>query len=57
MTVFDRSWYGHVLVERVEGLTPVSEWFEGHRDIVDFGRTLADDGFVIIKLFLHISKK
>ncbi len=57
MAIFDRSWYGRVLVERVEGLTPVREWRKGYRDIVDFERTLADDGHVIIKFFLHISKK
>jgi len=57
MAIFDRSWYGRVVVERVEKLTPVREWRKGYRDIVDFERTLADDGYVIIKLFLHISKK
>ncbi len=57
MAIFDRSWYGRVLVEREEGLTPVQEWRKGYRDIVDFERTLADDGYVIIKFFLHISKK
>ncbi len=57
MAIFDRSWYGRVLVERVEGLTPVQEWRKGYRDIVDFERALADDGYVIIKFFLHISKK
>jgi AMP-polyphosphate phosphotransferase len=57
MAIFDRSWYGRVLVERVEGLTPVREWRKGYRDIVDFERTLADDGYAIIKFFMHISKK
>ncbi len=57
MAIFDRSWYGRVLVERVEGLTPVRDWRKGYRDIVGFERTLADDGCVIIKFFLHISKK
>jgi polyphosphate kinase 2 (PPK2 family) len=57
MAIFDRSWYGRVLVERVEGLTPVRQWRKGYRDIVDFERTLANDGCVIIKFFLHISKK
>lgn len=56
MAIFDRSWYGRVLVERVEGLTPMTEWRKGYRDIVDFERTLADDGYVIIKFWLHISK-
>jgi polyphosphate kinase 2 (PPK2 family) len=55
--IFDRSWYGRVLVERVENLVPESEWRRGYRDIVDFERTLADDGTLIIKYFLHISKQ
>lgn len=55
--IFDRSWYGRVMVERVEELIPESEWRRAYRDIVDFERTLADDGNVIIKFFLHISKK
>jgi polyphosphate kinase 2 (PPK2 family) len=57
MAIFDRSWYGRVLVERVEGLTPAAEWHKGYRDIVDFEHTLADDGCVICKFFMHISKK
>lgn len=57
MAIFDRSWYGRVLVERVEGLTPKAEWRNGYRDIVDFERTIADDGYAIVKFFLHISQK
>ena len=55
--IFDRSWYGRVMVERVENLAPESEWRRAYRDIVDFERTLADDGHLIIKFFLHISKQ
>jgi polyphosphate kinase 2 (PPK2 family) len=55
--IFDRSWYGRVMVERVEGLIPENEWRRGYRDIVDFERTLADDGHLFIKFFLHISKQ
>jgi len=55
--IFDRSWYGRVLVERVENLIPEREWRRAYRDIVDFERTLADDGHLIIKFFLHISKE
>jgi len=54
--IFDRSWYGRVMVERVENLIPEAEWRRAFRDIVDFERTLADDGCQIIKFFLHISK-
>lgn len=55
--MFDRSWYGRVFVERVESLIPENEWRRAYRDIVDFERVLADDGHVIIKFFLHISKQ
>ncbi|MGE5224036.1 MAG: polyphosphate kinase 2 family protein [Omnitrophica WOR_2 bacterium] len=55
--IFDRSWYGRVMVERVEELIPESEWRRAYRDIVDFERTLADDGYMMIKFFLHISKQ
>ena len=54
--MFDRSWYGRVMVERVESLIPESEWRRAYRDIVDFERAQADDGALIIKFFLHISK-
>ena len=56
MAIFDRSWYGRVLVERVEELTPESLWRRAYRDIMDFERTIADDGYVVIKFWLHISK-
>jgi polyphosphate kinase 2 (PPK2 family) len=55
--IFDRSWYGRVLVERVEELIPENKWRIGYRDIVDFERTLADDGYLIVKFFLHISRQ
>jgi polyphosphate kinase 2 (PPK2 family) len=54
--IFDRSWYGRVLVERVEKIIPESEWRRAYRDILDFERTITDDGYLIIKFFLHISK-
>jgi polyphosphate kinase 2 (PPK2 family) len=56
IAIFDRSWYGRVMVERVEKLIPPAAWREAYQDILEFERTLADDGTVIIKLFLHISK-
>jgi polyphosphate kinase 2 (PPK2 family) len=55
--IFDRSWYGRVMVERVESLIPEYEWRRAYRDITEFERTLADDGAVIIKFFLQISKQ
>ncbi|UCC86959.1 MAG: hypothetical protein JSV81_19225 [Anaerolineales bacterium] len=57
MAIFDRSWYGRVLVERVEGLTPEVAWRKAYRDIANFERTIADDGYVIVKFWLHISKE
>ena len=57
MAIFDQSWYRRVLGERVGKITPKSEWQKAYRDITDFERTLADDGYVLVKLFLHISKK
>jgi len=57
MAIFDRSWYGRVLVERVEGLTPEQQWRKAYRDIANFERTIADDGYVILKFWRHISKE
>ncbi len=55
ISVFDRSWYGRVLVERVESLTPETRWRAAYREIVDFERMLVDDGTRVVKLFFHIS--
>ena len=57
MVIFIRSWYGRVLEERVEKLVPESEWRRAYDEINSFERQLADDGTVIIKFWLHISKK
>ena len=57
IAIFDRSWYGRVLVQRVEGTTPEVRWRRAYSDIVSFERTLADDRYRIIKFFLHISKE
>lgn len=57
MGIFDRSWYRRVLEERVDKITPKAEWQKAYRDIADFERTLADDGYAIVKLFFHIDKK
>jgi len=54
--IFDRSWYGRVLVERVEGLADKRRLEQDYDDIVCFERTLADDRYLIVKFFLHISK-
>jgi len=56
IAVFDRSWYGRVLVERIEGFAKQDEWKRAYAEINDFERLLALDGALIIKIFLHISK-
>lgn len=55
MTVFDRSWYGRVLVERVEGFASEGEWKRAYGEINGFEQTLTDEGAIIVKLWLHIS--
>ncbi len=57
MAIFDQSWYRRVLVERVSETVPKKEWRKAYQDIVDFERALADDGYLFVKFFLHISKK
>ncbi len=55
IAVFDRSWYGRVLVERVEGLAPKRDWRRAYREINEFERQLIDNGTRVIKIFLHVS--
>jgi polyphosphate kinase 2 (PPK2 family) len=55
LTVFDRSWYGRVLVERVEGFAIPDEWGRAYDEIVQFERSLALEGTIIIKFWLEIS--
>jgi polyphosphate kinase 2 (PPK2 family) len=55
ISVFDRSWYGRVLVERVEQLTPPRRWKQAFREINDFERMLLDHGTRVVKVFFHIS--
>ncbi|WP_284735769.1 polyphosphate kinase 2 family protein [Dongia deserti] len=57
IAVFDRSWYGRVLVERVEGLTPAQNWRRAYQEINAFEQQLVDDGIRVVKIFLHISKE
>jgi polyphosphate kinase 2 (PPK2 family) len=57
IAIFDRSWYGRVLVERVDGITPKAAWTRAYREINEFERLLADDGVRVVKLFLDIDKK
>jgi polyphosphate kinase 2 (PPK2 family) len=56
ITIFDRSWYGRVLVERVEGFATTVEWKRAYREINEFERLLAEDGSLIVKVYFHITK-
>ncbi len=55
VTVYDRSWYGRVLVERVEGFSTAAEWERGYPEINAFEEQLTDHGIVLLKFWLHIS--
>src|SRR3954452_3373366 len=57
MAVLDRSWYGRVLVERVEGFATDEEWSRAYDEIVAFEETLGREGMILIKLWLHVSPK
>jgi len=56
ITVLDRSWYGRVLVERVENLTEKKNWRRAYNEIIQFEKYLVDDGIHLIKIFLAVSK-
>lgn len=56
LAIFDRSWYGRVLVERVESFARPEEWRRAYGEINEFERQLTDSGIRVIKIFLHISK-
>lgn len=56
LTIFDRSWYGRVLVERIEGFADKEEWFRAYKEINDFEKLLTDDRYLIMKFWFHISK-
>jgi AMP-polyphosphate phosphotransferase len=55
MSVFDRSWYGRVLVERIEGYATTEQWGRAYEEIVSFERTLVLEGVILVKFWLHIS--
>ena len=56
VTVFDRSWYGRVLVERAEGFATEDEWRRAYNEINDFENQIVDRGIVLLKFWLHIGK-
>jgi len=56
-TIFDRSWYGRVLVERIEGFAKEEEWKRAYNEIIFFEEDLKDSGIIIIKYWLQITKE
>ena len=56
-TLFDRSWYGRVMVERVEGFASEEEWTRAYREINEFERELCLHGAIVTKFWLHISQE
>jgi polyphosphate:AMP phosphotransferase len=55
LTIFDRSWYGRVLVERVEGFARPEEWQRAYNEITEMEEQLAENGTAVVKLWLHVS--
>ncbi len=56
ISMYDRSWYGRVMVERIEGFTKKQRWEMAYKEINEFEKTLYDFGAVVIKFFIHIDK-
>lgn len=56
-TIFDRSWYGRVLVERVEGFATKAAWTRAYAEINDFEEQLTESGAIVVKVFLAITKE
>jgi polyphosphate kinase 2 (PPK2 family) len=57
IAIFDRSWYGRVLVERVEGFAKEEEWKRAYKEINSFERQLRDFGAIVVKFWLHMSRE
>ena len=55
MTIYDRSWYGRVLVERIEGFCTEADWMRAYGEINEFEEELVDGGGLICKFWLHVS--
>jgi polyphosphate kinase 2 (PPK2 family) len=56
MAVLDRSWYGRVLVERVEGFATEEQWARAYDEIVEFEHTLVAEGMILVKFWMHVSE-
>ena len=57
ISIFDRSWYGRVLVERVDNITPEQDWRRAYREINEFEKAMVDDNAILIKMWLEITKE
>ncbi|MGH2951904.1 MAG: polyphosphate kinase 2 family protein [Solirubrobacterales bacterium] len=57
MAILDRTWYGRVLVERVEGFATRAQWLRAYDEINGFERSLSDEGMILVKLWMQISEK
>lgn len=57
ITIFDRSWYGRVLVERIEGFATPAEWGRAYDEINDFEQALVQHGTVVVKYWLHLTRE
>ena len=57
VAIFDRSWYGRVLVERVEGFCKENEWKRAYKEINEFEEQLVNFGVVVVKFWMHINKE
>jgi polyphosphate kinase 2 (PPK2 family) len=55
-TFYDRSWYGRVLVERVEGFSSTKQWQRAYTEIIGFERQLVEHGAIVLKFWIHISR-
>ena len=56
LSIFDRSWYGRVLVERLEGFATEAEWKRAYDEINDFERLLTAGSYIVLKFWIHIDK-
>ena len=57
ISVFDRSWYGRVLVERIEGFATENAWKRAYKEINDFEKQLTDEEYIVIKFWIHIDSE
>ena len=57
IAIFDRSWYGRVLVERVEGFCPEADWMRAYAELNQFERQLTNSGMILLKFWMHITQE